>query len=237
MPLPHKQSLFFSLSQFFSHFLLNFQSVASLSILPLPRSNLYHSNRIDLLYPTVPLPPNHCHSAPHCHPNNHFSLSLSLKFFLNFCLIFNRSQLCQYCHYPLPTCTIRRALISSIQRYHSHSTTATHHPTATQTIIFFSLSLSIFSQFLLNFQSIASPPILPLPPSNLYHSTRLDLLYPTVPQSFNHCHSPCHCHPNNHVFFSLSQFFLNFCLFFNRSHLRQYCHYPLPTCTIRRALM
>jgi hypothetical protein len=144
MPLPPKQSLFFLSLSIFSQFLLNFQSIATPPILPLPRSNLYHLTRLDVIFPTVPLPPNHCHSPPHCHPNNHF----------------------------------------------------------------FFLSLSIFSRFLLNFQSIATLSILPLPRSNLYHSTRLDVIFPTVPLPPNHCHSPCHCHPNNHFFFlSLSIFF------------------------------
>jgi hypothetical protein len=36
-------------------------TTTTLPILPLPRSNYYHSNRLDLLYPTTPLPPSHCH--------------------------------------------------------------------------------------------------------------------------------------------------------------------------------
>jgi hypothetical protein len=38
---------------------------AAPAILPLPRPNHHHSNRADLLYPTVPLPPSHCHSPRH----------------------------------------------------------------------------------------------------------------------------------------------------------------------------
>jgi hypothetical protein len=41
-----------------------------LPILPLPRSNRYHSNRLAPLYPTVPLPPSHCHSPCHTHPEH-----------------------------------------------------------------------------------------------------------------------------------------------------------------------
>jgi hypothetical protein len=45
-----------------------FKRIVSRSILPLPHSNRYHSNRLVTLYPTVPLPPNHCHLLIHCPP-------------------------------------------------------------------------------------------------------------------------------------------------------------------------
>jgi hypothetical protein len=43
------------------------QTFTTQPILPLPHSNYHHSNRLDLLFPTVPLPPGHCHSLSHCH--------------------------------------------------------------------------------------------------------------------------------------------------------------------------
>jgi hypothetical protein len=43
-------------------------------------------------------------------------------------------------------------------------------------------------------------PILPLPPSNRYHSNRTDLLCPMVPLPPRHCHSPRHYHPCNHPY-------------------------------------
>jgi hypothetical protein len=99
-------------------------------ILPLPISNRYHSNRPDLLFPTTPLPPCHCHSSSHCHSQTH-----------NVSLFFQKKSIKK----------------SKIQTY---------------------------------LQTTVSPSILPLPISNRYHSNRLDVLYPTVPLSNNHCHSP-----------------------------------------------
>jgi hypothetical protein len=59
--------------------LIVFQTVTTLPILPLPRSNKHHSNRLDFLFPTVRLTPSHCHSNGHshttdsqCHSHRHF---------------------------------------------------------------------------------------------------------------------------------------------------------------------
>jgi hypothetical protein len=113
LPLP----LFFLLPTTISHL-----------ILPLPRSYLYHSNRTELLFPTVPLPPCHCHSLFHCRlVITTLPLFFSLKNHF-FSVIFNRPPPCQYCHCHTLFGTIRTALISSFQRCHSHPTTATPHP-------------------------------------------------------------------------------------------------------------
>jgi hypothetical protein len=109
----------------------HFQTTTTLPILPLPRSFYHHSNRLDLLYPTVPLPPSHCHSPRHCHL---FTLPLSLQVFFSttfFVFFFKPPQHCQYCHGHTLTTTIRTASISSFQRSHYHPATATPHPTAT----------------------------------------------------------------------------------------------------------
>jgi hypothetical protein len=83
-----------------------------------------------VIFPTVPLSFNHCHSPRHCRPpQSMLPLPLQKKF-KNHCHFFNRLQLCQYCHYQILTGTIRTALISSIERHHSHPATATPHPTA-----------------------------------------------------------------------------------------------------------
>jgi hypothetical protein len=123
LPLPiirkHKNFLFFTLP--------HIQPSVSPSILPLPRSIYYHSNRIDLLFRTTPLPPIHCHPPCHYHP----ILKLLLDFFSCHCLTFNHPYLGQYCHCHALSTTNRTALISSFVWYHSHPTTATTAPPST----------------------------------------------------------------------------------------------------------
>jgi hypothetical protein len=75
-------AIFFS---FFSFFCVFPKTVISPSILPLPRTNSYHSNRLDLLYRLVPLPPNHCHSPPR-HRHSLSALSFFSTFFIFLCL-------------------------------------------------------------------------------------------------------------------------------------------------------
>jgi hypothetical protein len=41
------------------------------SILSLITQNHTQNDRADVLYPTVPLPPSHCHSLSHSHPRKH----------------------------------------------------------------------------------------------------------------------------------------------------------------------
>jgi hypothetical protein len=41
---------------------------------PLPMPLWFQNDRADLLYPTVPLPPCHCHSPCHCHRHCHCSI-------------------------------------------------------------------------------------------------------------------------------------------------------------------
>jgi hypothetical protein len=60
LPLPHVCRFYHFLS-FFVFFFTQLATVISRSILPLPHSTAYHSNRLTLLFPT--LPPNHCHST------------------------------------------------------------------------------------------------------------------------------------------------------------------------------
>jgi hypothetical protein len=48
----------------FSIFNLFFIIAIHMSILPLPHPIWYQNDRADILYPTVPLPPIHCHSSP-----------------------------------------------------------------------------------------------------------------------------------------------------------------------------
>jgi hypothetical protein len=69
MPLPNtrRHDLICKNNTFF---LIIFQSTTTRPILPLPLSNLYHSNRLDLPYRSVLLPPNHCHSLRHATPPN-----------------------------------------------------------------------------------------------------------------------------------------------------------------------
>jgi hypothetical protein len=119
-PLPLSKKLFKC------HSLL--KSIATRSILPLPRCNTYHSTRLDLLFRLVPLPPCHCHPPPHCRPYQS-TVSTTVKKIQKITVIYKPPQLCQYCHNHVLTGTIRRALISSFQRYHCHLTTATPRPT------------------------------------------------------------------------------------------------------------
>jgi hypothetical protein len=93
-------------------------------------SNRYHSNRLVLLFPTVPLPPSHCHSPRH---NIQFYHIIAAVNFPTNCRFFflTQPQLGQYCHYHILTTTIRTASTSSFQRSHCHPATAT--PRATRT--------------------------------------------------------------------------------------------------------
>jgi hypothetical protein len=66
------------------------------------------------------------------------------------------------------------------------------NPKCTQFQFYF-CSIFFFFFFYHSFQTTATPPILPLPISNRYHSHRTDLLFRTPPLPPNHCHSPSHC--------------------------------------------
>jgi hypothetical protein len=75
-------------------------------------------------HPTTATP--HAAITFHCLHCHFFSL-----FSQFFCVFPKLSYLPQYCHYHVHTGTIRTALISSIQRYHPHPTTATPHAATT----------------------------------------------------------------------------------------------------------
>jgi hypothetical protein len=96
--------------------------------------------------------------------------------------------LCQYCHTRILTGTIRTASVSSFQRHHCHPTTATRYPAVIDFLLHLKKFLTKKSIFAYFFTMTLSLPILPLPPSNWYHSNRLGLLFPTPPLP------PCHCH-------------------------------------------
>jgi hypothetical protein len=93
------------------------------AVLPLSLSNDHHSNRTDLLYRLVPLPPSRYHSPRHCHPvtatQPRPDCAQSPKL----------PQLGQYCHYHSETTTIRTALVRRIDWSHCHPATATSRAT------------------------------------------------------------------------------------------------------------
>jgi hypothetical protein len=81
--------------------------VTTLPILPLPLSNRYHSNRLDLLYPTVPTTPCHCH--PPCHTLLiDTPVPKKINIFLFFLLFFR------------PTATLPILPLPLSNRYHSN---------------------------------------------------------------------------------------------------------------------
>jgi hypothetical protein len=70
--LAHCHSLFkyiYMLDFFF--FLFWLSNIDPPSIMRYTRFNEYHSNRTDLLFRLIPLPPSHCHSLSHCHLLRH----------------------------------------------------------------------------------------------------------------------------------------------------------------------
>jgi hypothetical protein len=124
------------------------------------------------------LPPNHCHLLANNPNTYHFFL---LHIYLSiFTPIFKPPYLPQSCHCHHVSGTILTAVSRSFQWYqnHCHPTTATRLPTTPQPTCHFFAHL--FVNFYTFFQIAISPPILPLPLSNWYHSNRLHLLFPTV---------------------------------------------------------
>jgi hypothetical protein len=104
-------------------------TLISRSILPTTRSYWHHSNRLDVAHRLVQQPPSHCHPPPRAtHPGArlHHAMTTHCHFFHS---AFNRSYLAQYCHPHAQTTTIRTVLISRIDSYHNHQTTATPHAT------------------------------------------------------------------------------------------------------------
>jgi hypothetical protein len=150
----------------------------TLPMLPLPPSTRYHSNRTDLLFPTVPLPPRHCHSPRHCHPCNH---PYHCHFYL---FSFKPLQLCPYCHCHPLTGTIRTALTSRIDWCHCHPATATSHPAATPATIHTTATPLPFFIFFFPFKS------LPLCQYCHYHP-----LTGTIRTALTSRIDWCHCHP------------------------------------------
>jgi hypothetical protein len=175
----------------------------SRSILPLPLSIWYHSNRADLLYPTVHFSSIHCHSSCPCmyfsHPTTitakttlwifpflkmYFTTTISLSILpLPHSIWYhsNRTDLL-YPTVPLPSihCHYLRHCM-----YFSQLTTILPQSSQKKSMIF-----SIFSTYFLIAISRSIPP---LPLRIRYQNDRADLLYPTVPLTYNHCHSSLHC--------------------------------------------
>jgi hypothetical protein len=129
-------------------------------------------------------------------------------------LFFKPPQLCQYCHYHSRTGTKMTAPISSFEWYHCHPTTATPHHTANRQPHPLPL-FAIFPLFFpIVFQSLPTPPMLPLPRSIWYHSHRTDPLFRLLPLPPNHCHSPSHRQPPTPPIIIFSFFFSFFFYFF-----------------------
>jgi hypothetical protein len=151
----------------------HFFFIATLPILPLPLSNLHHSNRRDLANRLVPLPPMHCHPPRRCRilppvPLPLFFLLTTLPILplpLSNLHHSNRRDLANRL-VPLPPC-------------HCHPPRRCH--------ILPPVPLPLFVL-------LTTLPILPLPRCNRYHSNRLDLANRLVPLPPCHCHSPRHCH-------------------------------------------